>query len=112
MLLLTTAAQYGIFKRTVKSFIRNYSTKEKKIITAAQQQSNNDKQKTKAPEIPSFMPVINIPVTELAHNAFYSLHRPLLGLSIPEPFLVGNMVGKLDKEPTTTCKITIMNNDL
>jgi activator of HSP90 ATPase len=29
----------------------------------------------------SFMPVINIPETELAHNAFFSLHRPLLGLS-------------------------------
>ncbi|KAG1525367.1 hypothetical protein G6F52_003392 [Rhizopus delemar] len=29
----------------------------------------------------SFMPVINIPEKELAHNAFFSLHRPLLGLS-------------------------------
>ncbi|KAI8980380.1 hypothetical protein BDB01DRAFT_762280 [Pilobolus umbonatus] len=29
----------------------------------------------------SFMPVINIPENELAHNAFFSLHRPLLGLS-------------------------------
>ncbi|CAO3648232.1 unnamed protein product [Cunninghamella echinulata] len=27
------------------------------------------------------MPVINIPQTEFAHNAFFSLHRPLLGLS-------------------------------
>lgn len=51
---------------------------------------------TKAPEIPSFMPVINIPESELAHNAFYSLHRPLLGLSIPEPFLVGDIVGQID----------------
>jgi hypothetical protein len=29
----------------------------------------------------SFMPVINIPQTEFAHNAFFSLHRPLLGLA-------------------------------
>ncbi|KAI8374202.1 uncharacterized protein BYT42DRAFT_547281 [Radiomyces spectabilis] len=27
------------------------------------------------------MPVINIPETEFAHNAFFSLYRPLLGLS-------------------------------
>jgi hypothetical protein len=27
-----------------------------------------------------FMPVIHIPQTEFAHNAFFSLHRPLLGL--------------------------------
>ncbi|CAO3641290.1 unnamed protein product [Cunninghamella blakesleeana] len=27
------------------------------------------------------MPVVNIPQTEFAHNAFFSLHRPLLGLS-------------------------------
>lgn len=33
--------------------------------------------KTKIP----FMPVINIPETEFAHNAFFSLYRPLLGLS-------------------------------
>lgn len=28
-----------------------------------------------------FMPVINIPETEFAHHSFFSLHRPLLGLS-------------------------------
>ncbi|KAI8086342.1 uncharacterized protein BX664DRAFT_335564 [Halteromyces radiatus] len=32
----------------------------------------------------SFMPVINIPQTEFAHNAFFSLHRPLLGLADEE----------------------------
>ncbi|KAG0180338.1 hypothetical protein DFQ28_005902 [Apophysomyces sp. BC1034] len=29
------------------------------------------------------MPVANIPATELAEQAFYSLHRPLLGLHQP-----------------------------
>lgn len=29
----------------------------------------------------AFVPVINIPETEFAHNAFFSLYRPLLGLS-------------------------------
>jgi hypothetical protein len=53
---------------------------------------------TRAPDIPSFMPVVNIPVTELAHNAFYSLHRPLLGLSTPRPFLAGSLVGQIKKE--------------
>lgn len=32
------------------------------------------------PEI-SFVPVINIPKTEFAHHSFFSLYRPLLGLS-------------------------------
>ncbi|KAI8341657.1 hypothetical protein BC941DRAFT_509761 [Chlamydoabsidia padenii] len=37
----------------------------------------------------SFMPVIHIPQTEFAHNAFFSLYRPLLGLendTIDKPF--------------------------
>ncbi|KAI9316243.1 hypothetical protein BX666DRAFT_219487 [Dichotomocladium elegans] len=29
----------------------------------------------------TFMPVVNMPESEFAHNAFFSLHRPLLGLS-------------------------------
>lgn len=73
--------------------------------------SNNDKKektteekKARAPVIPSFMPVVNIPVTEFAHNAFYSLHRPLLGLSIPQPFLVGDIVGQIKEEDTSYCK--------
>ncbi|ORY96564.1 hypothetical protein BCR43DRAFT_491913, partial [Syncephalastrum racemosum] len=37
------------------------------------------KQVNRAPA--SFMPVVNIPQGEFAHNAFFSLHRPLLGLS-------------------------------
>lgn len=45
-----------------------------------QQQPFNLTENAKSPKIP-FMPVINIPETEFAHNAFFSLHRPLLGLS-------------------------------
>ncbi|KAI8882332.1 hypothetical protein K501DRAFT_285922 [Backusella circina FSU 941] len=37
------------------------------------------------------MPVINIPESELAYNAFFSLHRPLLGLSGEEEFFVVKM---------------------
>ncbi|KAI8388579.1 uncharacterized protein BYT42DRAFT_603062 [Radiomyces spectabilis] len=29
----------------------------------------------------SFMPVVNVPISQLAHSAFFSLHRPLLGLT-------------------------------
>lgn len=71
--------------------------------------NKNEKQvkaekKTRAPDIPSFMPVVNIPVAEFAHNAFYSLHRPLLGLSIPQPFLVGDLVGQIKEENENYCK--------
>jgi hypothetical protein len=45
-----------------------------------QQQRFNLAENAKNFKIP-FMPVINIPETEFAHNAFFSLHRPLLGLS-------------------------------
>lgn len=61
------------------------------------------------PDIPSFMPVVNIPEAELAHNAFYSLHRPLLGLSIPRPFLVGGMVGQI-KEDKSDCMFLFFYN--
>lgn len=54
--------------------------------------------KKQLPEVISFMPVINIPLSELAFNAFYSLHRPLLGLSVPKPFKAGNLVGEIKKE--------------
>ncbi len=63
--------------------------------------------KATPPDIPSFMPVVNIPEAELAHNAFYSLHRPLLGLSIPRPFLVGGVVGQI-KEDKDDCKFIVM----
>ncbi|KAG1466217.1 hypothetical protein G6F56_004730 [Rhizopus delemar] len=57
--------------------------------------------KKQLPEVISFMPVINIPLSELAFNAFYSLHRPLLGLSVPKPFKAGNLVGEIKKEDNT-----------
>ncbi|CEI91046.1 hypothetical protein RMCBS344292_05349 [Rhizopus microsporus] len=41
--------------------------------------NNNNNNNKKRPL--SFVPVINIPEKELAHNAFFALHRPLLGLS-------------------------------
>lgn len=43
--------------------------------------ANKEKQQEAKPDKIPFMPVINIPETEFAHNAFFSLYRPLLGLS-------------------------------
>ncbi|CEI86037.1 hypothetical protein RMCBS344292_00483 [Rhizopus microsporus] len=78
--------------------LRFYSSLKdnKKNIT---ENTNHKKPARKpVPDVISFMPVVNIPMTELAFNAFYSLHRPLLGLSIPRPFMAGNMVGQITKE--------------
>ncbi|KAI9024951.1 hypothetical protein CLU79DRAFT_834083 [Phycomyces nitens] len=55
-------------QRPLYSTARAYSHKPK------------DKKELIKDRIP-FMPVINIPETDFAHNAFFSLHRPLLGLS-------------------------------
>ncbi|KAI7870824.1 hypothetical protein BDF14DRAFT_1879066 [Spinellus fusiger] len=54
--------------------LRHYSQEPKKKASLAK------------PTLPrhAFVPVINIPESELAHNAFFSLHRPLLGLSNDE----------------------------
>lgn len=76
------------------SYNDNSEDKDKKQQIA----KSTTQKKNRAPDIPSFMPVVNIPVAELAHNAFYSLHRPLLGLSTPRPFLAGDMVGQIKKE--------------
>ncbi|ORX61463.1 hypothetical protein DM01DRAFT_1332066 [Hesseltinella vesiculosa] len=44
-----------------------------------------------------FIPVINIPQTEFAHNAFFSLHRPLLGLADEDkPFFPSSPVEEPD----------------
>lgn len=59
------------------------------------------------PQVIPFMPVVNIPIAELASNAFYSLHRPLLGLSSPKPFMAGNLVGQIKKEETDNCKFIL-----
>lgn len=84
-------------KRDSSSSSYNDNSKDSKDKKQQMAKSTAQK-KTRAPDIPSFMPVVNIPVAELAHNAFYSLHRPLLGLSTPRPFLAGGMVGQIKKE--------------
>ena len=90
------------------SYNDNNEDKDKKQqITKSTTQKKNC-----APDIPSFMPVINIPVAELAHNAFFSLHRPLLGLSTPRPFLAGDMVGQIKKEEDSESKFFFYYNEL
>ncbi|KAI8344770.1 hypothetical protein BC941DRAFT_409575 [Chlamydoabsidia padenii] len=67
---------------------QNQSTKdeEEKIANKkdTQQEPFVSKQPSTIESNFSFMPVINIPQTEFAHNAFFSLHRPLLGLADEE----------------------------
>ncbi|KAG2194962.1 hypothetical protein INT47_002818 [Mucor saturninus] len=87
---LKTLCSRTKFGQLSKRFYSHNDNKNQKQVKA--------EKKTRAPDIPSFMPVVNIPVAELAHNAFYSLHRPLLGLSIPQPFLVGDIVGQIKEE--------------
>lgn len=55
--------------------------------------------KAKSTKIP-FMPVINIPETEFAHHSFFSLHRPLLGLSDDDekPFFNSKSTEEQDQE--------------
>ncbi|GAA5797500.1 hypothetical protein HPULCUR_002888 [Helicostylum pulchrum] len=94
------------FSKLVGSSPCKEQLQKRYYFSSCNNKNENDKEKTekkaRAPVIPSFMPVVNIPVTELAQNAFYSLHRPLLGLSIPQPFLVGDIVGQI-KEEDTSC---------
>ncbi|RCI02325.1 hypothetical protein CU098_012253 [Rhizopus stolonifer] len=90
-----------IFNKIIstKKFYSSYNdSKEKKLQQEPSTKSDERKKNRIPPNVPSFMPVVNIPVTELAHSAFYSLHRPLFGLSTPRPFLAGNMVGQIKKE--------------
>ncbi|CAO3671098.1 unnamed protein product [Rhizopus stolonifer] len=69
-------SQYGLIKRFGSSSCNNNKNDVKE---------NNKQEKTTTKkeivEKVQFMPVINIPENELAYNAFFSLHRPLLGLS-------------------------------
>ncbi|KAI9281894.1 hypothetical protein BY458DRAFT_498362 [Sporodiniella umbellata] len=78
-------------KNTKRTYFSSY--------TKAKEETVDKKTPKKSPsEVIPYMPVINIPVSELAFNAFYSLHRPLLGLSAPKPFKAGNLVGEIKKE--------------
>ncbi|CEP17141.1 hypothetical protein [Parasitella parasitica] len=100
-------------RKTVEKFTKLYALEQKqqkRDSSSSHKDNNRDKdkkqqmtksttqKKSHVPDIPSFMPVVNIPVAELAHNAFFSLHRPLLGLSTPRPFLAGDMVGQIKTE--------------
>ncbi|CEI87195.1 hypothetical protein RMCBS344292_01613 [Rhizopus microsporus] len=53
---------------------------EKSSTNSSDNNNNNNNNNSKKKPL-SFVPVINIPEKELAHNAFFALHRPLLGLS-------------------------------
>lgn len=98
-----------IWNRTKFGRLSIIDEQQNRFYSHSDNNNKNEKQvktekKTRAPDIPSFMPVVNIPVAELAHNAFYSLHRPLLGLSIPRPFLLGDIVGQIKEENKNYCK--------
>lgn len=76
-----TCTQRAAFVRFNSSFNNNKLELGTTDNTAtATKKDKDDKPKNDFKKIP-FMPVINIPETEFAHNAFFSLYRPLLGLS-------------------------------
>ncbi|GAN10698.1 hypothetical protein MAM1_0388d10243 [Mucor ambiguus] len=67
--------------------------------------------KAKSAKIP-FMPVINIPETEFAHHSFFSLHRPLLGLSDDDekPFFNSKSIEEQDQEKLDDVLASYMMN--
>lgn len=79
--------------------------KEVKLRNKGQEKSNTNSSDNNSKKKPlSFVPVINIPEKELAHNAFFALHRPLLGLSneITKPFFSSR---PLEEEQQAECKL-------
>lgn len=67
------------FLKTVSTAIRPYSSEHN---DGSNPDSNKTETKRQAPAVRlPFVPVINIPEQELAHTAFFALHRPLLGLA-------------------------------
>lgn len=60
------------------------------------------------PEI-SFVPVINIPKTEFAHHSFFSLYRPLLGLSDENetPFFSNKLPKTEEEVEQEKCKLLV-----
>ncbi|KAI7847696.1 hypothetical protein BDC45DRAFT_339030 [Circinella umbellata] len=65
-------------------------------VPTTQQQKQPTEQDAVVREQLSFMPVVNMPEAEFAHNAFFSLHRPLLGLSSDEerPFFTSTTTSR------------------
>jgi hypothetical protein len=61
------------------SFRRPYSS-EHNDGSNPDTKADDTKRQTPTARLP-FVPVINIPEQELAHTAFFALHRPLLGLA-------------------------------
>jgi hypothetical protein len=59
---------------------RSYSSEHNDGSNPNSSNPEEVKRQTSAPRLP-FVPVINIPEQELAHTAFFALHRPLLGLA-------------------------------
>ncbi|CAO3677885.1 unnamed protein product [Umbelopsis ramanniana] len=67
------------FLKTVSAAVRPYSSEHN---DGSNPDSNKTETKRQAPAVRlPFVPVINIPEQELAHTAFFALHRPLLGLA-------------------------------
>ncbi|KAI9250717.1 hypothetical protein BY458DRAFT_559631 [Sporodiniella umbellata] len=76
--LITKSARNDHFEKRFGSSSCGNSSKEEEI--QAKQNDKTAKNKEIVEKL-QFMPVVNIPENELAFNAFFSLHRPLLGLS-------------------------------
>ncbi|KAI9257140.1 hypothetical protein BDA99DRAFT_131698 [Phascolomyces articulosus] len=74
----------------------NDQTNQVPTTQQQQQQQQSREQDEVVREQLSFMPVVNMPEAEFAHNAFFSLHRPLLGLSADEerPFFTSTTASR------------------
>lgn len=58
----------------------------------------------------AFMPVINIPETEFAHHTFFSLDRPLLGLSDEEEKPFFSNKAEISEEEKRKCIVFILGD--
>ncbi|KAI9021587.1 hypothetical protein CLU79DRAFT_753954 [Phycomyces nitens] len=57
----------------------NRNQKSRKPLIASQRRSNQANE-THAQTEQGFMPIVDIPTNEFAHNTFFSMHMPLMGL--------------------------------
>ncbi|GAB5591460.1 hypothetical protein Unana1_06360 [Umbelopsis nana] len=64
----------------VRTLCRPYSSEQNDGSNPSSSKTDEEKRQSAATRLP-FVPVINIPEQELAHTAFFALHRPLLGLA-------------------------------